>query len=82
MSCPKCKEPFCDSHQTFECGSFVANNGKFAQTSACKKLARLRELLLEALPIVQDAATDLTYKHEGRCKIAGLAKRIENEVRK
>ena len=47
-----------------------------------KTIARLRELLLEALPIVQDAATDLTYKHEGRCKIAGLAKRIENEVRK
>ena len=51
-------------------------------TNDQKTIAHLRELLLEALPIVQDAATDLTYKHEGRCKIAGLAKRIENEVRK
>ena len=51
-------------------------------TNDQKTIAHLRELLLEALPIVQDAATDLTYRHEGRCKIAGLAKRIENEVRK
>lgn len=47
-----------------------------------QKIAHLRELLLEALPVVQDAVSDLTYKHEARCKIAGLAKRIENEVRK
>ena len=80
MNCPNCNEPFCESHQTYECGSFVANNGEFAKTQMCKKIAYLREMLLEALPVVQDAVSDLTYKHEGQAKIAGLAKRIENEV--
>lgn len=51
-------------------------------TDEQKQIAHLREMLLEALPYVQDAVSDLAYKHSVCGKIAGLAKRIENEVRK
>ena len=80
MSCPNCGMPSDGTQNGFDCGSFVQQNGKPVLSPACKHIAHLREMLLEALPVVQDAVSDLTYKHEGRAKIAGLAKRIENEV--
>ena len=80
MSCPNCGMPSDGTQNGFDCGSFVQQNGKPVLSPSCKKISHLREMRLEALPVVQDAATDLTYKHEGRAKIAGLAKRIENEV--
>lgn len=88
MKCPNCgmleslnKFPYARDGEDFECGSYVKPDGSFRQSKGCKEIARLRDMLLEALPYVQDAVSDLTYKHSARAKIAGLAKRIENEVR-
>lgn len=54
---------------------------EFAKTQMCKKIAHLREMLLECLPYVQDCAVDPSYKERAKPEIKGLAKRIENEVR-
>ena len=81
MSCPNCGSKNYDV-LGFECGSRVGPSEVLYKSECCKRIAHLRDLLLEALPVVQDGASDLTYSHDGRCKIAGLAKRIENEVRK
>ena len=81
MICPNCGMPSDGTENGFDCGSFEQMNGKMVTSEACKRVAKLRDMLLEALPCVQDAATDLTYKDSGRAKIAGLAKRIENVVK-
>lgn len=47
-----------------------------------KTIANLREMLFECLPYVQDCAVDPCYKERAKPEIKGLARRIENEVRK
>ena len=81
MNCPNCGMPSDGTQNGFECGSFEKMNGTLVKGDCCKKIAHLREMLLEALPYVQDCAVDPSYKERVRAtKIAGLAKRIENEV--
>lgn len=47
-----------------------------------KELARKDELLLEALPFVEDSADSPVYRDGVRPAIRGLAKRIKAEVEK
>lgn len=47
-----------------------------------KELARKDELLLEALPFVEDSVDSPTYRDSVRPAIRGLAKRIKAEVEK
>lgn len=82
MNCPNCGMPESEHLITFDCGSYLGKNGKLLETSACAKIAHLRDLLLEALPYVQDCAVDPSYKERARPEIKGLAKRVENEVQK
>lgn len=81
MNCSNCGMPSDGTQNGFDCGSFVQQNGKPVLSPACKKIAHLREMLLEALPYVQDCAVDPSYKERVKPEIKGLAKRIENEVR-
>jgi len=82
MSCPNCGMPESEPNlNLFECGSFEKMNGTLVKGECCKKIAHLREMLLEALPYVQDCEVDPCYKETAKAKIKGLAKRIENEVR-
>lgn len=80
MSCPNCGMPENELPNGFECGSLHLQSGRLIKGECCKKIAHLREMLLEALPYVQDCAVDPSYKKSAHPKIAGLAKRIENEV--
>ena len=82
MSCPNCGMPSDGTQNGFDCGSFEQMNVRIVVSDACKKIVKLREMLLECLPYVQDCAVDPCYKERAKPEIRGLAKRIENEVRK